>query len=200
MNNKKTKSVECIDFSNIPLTDTYNDHIFVIYPFIESEGNSINTNFGSILATKDVWDHLSKLLSGSKCCTSINKVYIYRDLEYCLNSCVGNHDDLDLLVSVTHKKISHVDLRKKYLLIISAHELLDNDSFPKLNSYNDEYEKTVREYKFGTVSLNLVTIKKNNHEYNHIEITFQYKKHMSKTIIKDLDYVKAILNKQFFEY
>lgn len=193
------------DFQKIPLIDNYIDHTFVIYPFI-SKGNGENHDilFGSILTNKGKWQSLSKLLSKSKCTTNITKIYTYRDLEYNINDFdINNFDNFDNPVSnqplnknfVIHKQICYADIQGNYLLTISKNNLLDSDSFPKLNTYHDEHERIAKTYKFGTVNLNLVTTIKNNKDYNHIEITFQYKKNMSDTISRDLEYVKGVLNK-----
>lgn len=174
-------------FPKLPFIDDYINHTFTIYPFITKENNAL---FGTIIVDNKKWQSLLRLLSKSKHTNNMTKIYIYRDLEYNINdfeNCDKNF--------VIHKPIRYVDICQEYLLIVSENKILDNDSFPKLNIYHDEYEKNIKTYKFGMINLNFVTIKKNNKGYNYIEITFQYIKNKFDIILKDLEYVQNLLNK-----
>lgn len=172
------------------LSENFDDYIFTIYPFITNVINDNDNLFvGSIIAPEKKWTSLMKLLSKSKYVTYTTKIYIFKDLEYNL---IDQNKDF-----VVHKKIFDAKILDDSLLIISKHDILDIDSFPKLNVYHDEFEKISKIYKFGTISLNLITVKKNDqHDKSYIEILFQYKKGTSDKILKDLNYVNDnILNK-----
>lgn len=181
-----------MNFSTIPFEDKYYNHIFIIHPFIKKTDNC--ETFGSIITPKNKWDQIIKLLSKSKYTLLTNKIYIYRDLEYSIR--VSHSDEYNNLSTVIHKKTCHTDIQNEYLLAIYKYELLDDESFPKFNRYHDEYEKIERKYTFGTVDMNLVTIKKNDHtnEYNYIELSFVYKKKIANRIPNDLEYIKQLIS------
>lgn len=170
-----------MNFNNLPFHDIYEDHLFFIYPFIKYNENHL---FGSFNSPND--NILSKLTNISST-SSTSKVYIYRDLEYHL---------INTNINVIHNKIIHTNIYQDMLIKIEKHEPLNNDSFPKLNKYHDEYEKNVITYNFGSVTLNLVKITKELKTFKYIEITFIYKKNILHTIIKDLDYINQLFNNQ----
>jgi len=171
-----------MNFDKLTFHDSYENHTFIIYPFIKYNKNQL---FGSITIPDNKWDGILKRLSKSTNISSNSKIYIYRDLEYHL---------INSNINVLHNKIIHTEIQDDMLIKIEKHERLNNDCFPKLNKYHDEYEKKVLTYNFGNVLLNLVIIAKELKIFKHIEIKFQYKKDILKAIIKDLSDIRKILN------
>lgn len=171
--------------NQIPFDNIYKDHIFVIYPFITKyEG------YGSITVSEDKFNILTNKLSKTESNSIKSKVYIYRDLEY---HTFDNQNDNQNDDFVIHKKIVHTCTDNNFLLTISKCEILDNNSFPKLNKYHDEYTKIIKTYKFGNITLDIVTA---NEKYNYIEITFRYNFNLNLNVIKkDLKYIDELLNK-----
>ena len=173
-----------MNFDDIPFDETYDNCTFVIYPAIKynKKDQQNGEMFGSIISSDSEWKTISEKLSGSKSSVSDAKVYIYRDLEYHISN--SN-------TSVIHKKTVYANIHENYLLKIENQEILDDNAFPKLNVYHDEYEKKTVTYKFGTIDLNLITkTTKDSKQYKYIEITFHYKNNQKATIIKDLASIK----------
>jgi hypothetical protein len=171
-----------MNLSDIPLSESYHNCIFIIYPFVKYDTSC--ESFGSIGSDND-WVTISNKLSNLKGVSTNEKICIYRDLEYHISD---NNVHL-----VLHRNNIYAGLHGNNLIKIEKLDALSNDSFPKLNYYHDEYEKKITTYKFGSIDLNLVTIMKSSMSYKHIEITFHYTKKMTDVIKKDI----RLLEKHF---
>ncbi|AYV84239.1 MAG: hypothetical protein Hyperionvirus20_17 [Hyperionvirus sp.] len=150
---------------------------FLIYPFVSGGGM-----MGSLAVGKGDWDRVVKKLAKSKCVEKEVKSYVYRDLEMSLE---GNDNDY----VVVHRNIVHVSGDDKHLLVIVNEKIVDNESFPKLNEYHEEVEKRIKLYRFGSVSLSLVT----GEGGSSVEMRFQYREKNLENIMKDLTFVFDIL-------
>jgi hypothetical protein len=176
--------------------DTNDGCTFELHPFI----HEYNSASGSISVLKDKWDELLIKLNRSKNTVLTYKVYAYRDLEYSVvdhdqdQSTVDTASNLDS--QIVHKRSVYAGVHDRQLLTIFRGTLVDNDSFPKLSVYHDEYTREVRGYRFGSVCLNFIAVDKPAapSKYNYIVVSFQYKKNLKESIIKDLKYINKVIN------
>ena len=158
-------------------------HYFQIIPFVKFTyvvGGNINVD-------KSIWDKIIEKLDKSKFIERGFKTYIYRDLE--MNIISDNETDYTNILQKTQIAV-YFDTVINMLTLVTKNTVLDNDSFPKLNQYHNESEKNIKSYKFGSVTLNLITEDLKN---NYFEILFQYKEEIMNKILKDLLYVFDIL-------
>ena len=159
------------------LDDKYTNYDFTIYPFTSNDGLK---SVGSIIPPLDQWNRIELKLSKSKCCSVKKSVYIYHDIELHISEEENK---------VFQRNVKHYEICKNFLVIISDDLILDMDSFPKINKYDNEYSINMKTYKFGSISLSLVK----SENGNYIEIKFKLDSKNSLNLINDINYINKLL-------
>ena len=169
-----------MDINNIKdfFNESNENKNIVIYPFITKQDNK-----GSIIAPQQKWLQISKKLAKSKCIDINQKIYKFRNLIMEIDQ---NHNND---ITCRHDTISDFKHFENFFVTIVNYQIITYDDFPKLKNYHDEYNVEGKIYKFGTVTMKMITINNNN----CIEICVEYNSKNCDKIIQDLIYVDKIM-------